>query len=46
MKRKGFSGTGEVRGLLAAKADAAGRGYGRSGYLSAVEKGIRAYRPR
>jgi dihydroorotate dehydrogenase (fumarate) len=46
MERKGFSGTGEVRGLLAANADAAGPGYGRGGYLSAVEKGIRAYGPR
>jgi dihydroorotate dehydrogenase (fumarate) len=46
MDRKGFSGTGEVRGLLAADADAAGLGYGRSGYLSAVEKGTRAYGPR
>ncbi len=46
MERKGFSGTGEVRGLLAANADAAGPGYGRSSYLSAVEKGIRAYGPR
>jgi len=46
MERKGFSGTGEVRGLLAAKADAAGPGYGRSGYLSAVQTGTRAYGPR
>jgi dihydroorotate dehydrogenase (fumarate) len=46
MDRKGFSGTGEVRGLLAADADAAGPWYGRSGYLSAVEKGTRAYGPR
>ena len=46
MERKGFSGTGEVRGLLAAKADAAGSGYGRSGYLSAVQTGTRAYGPR
>jgi dihydroorotate dehydrogenase (fumarate) len=46
MERKGFGGIGDVRGLLAAKADAAGAGYGRSGYLSAVQQGTRAYGPR
>ena len=46
MKRKGFGSIGEVRGMLAAAADAAGPGYGRSGYLSAVERGTRAYGPR
>ena len=46
MKRKGFGSIGEVRGMLAATADAAGPGYGRSGYLSAVERGTRAYGPR
>jgi dihydroorotate dehydrogenase (fumarate) len=45
MKRKGFGSIGEVRGMLAAAADAAGPGYGRSGYLSAVERGTRAYGP-
>jgi dihydroorotate dehydrogenase (fumarate) len=46
MERKGFGGIGEVRGLLAAEADAAGPSYGRSGYLSAVQTGTRAYGPR
>ncbi len=46
MERKGFGSIGEVRGMLAAAADAAGPGYGRSGYLSAVERGTRAYGPR
>ena len=46
MERKGFGGSGEVRGMLAAGADAAGPGYGRSGYLSAVEQGTRVYGPR
>jgi dihydroorotate dehydrogenase (fumarate) len=46
MERKGFGGIGEVRGMLAAGADAAGSGYGRSGYLSAVGQGTRVYGPR
>jgi dihydroorotate dehydrogenase (fumarate) len=46
MERKGFGGSGEVRGMLAAGADAAGPGYGRSGYLSAVGQGTRVYGPR
>ena len=46
LERKGFGGIGEVRGMLAAGADAAGPGYGRSGYLSAVERGTRVYGPR
>jgi len=46
MERKGFGGIGEVRGLLAANGDATGAGYGRSGYLSAVQQGSRAYEPR
>jgi dihydroorotate dehydrogenase (fumarate) len=45
MERKGFGGIGEVRGMLAAGADAAGPGYGRSGYLSAVGQGTRVYGP-
>jgi dihydroorotate dehydrogenase (fumarate) len=45
MDRKGFSGVGEFRGLLAARTGA-GPGYGRSGYLSAVEQGTRTYGPR
>jgi len=43
LERKGFGGIGEVRGMLAAGADAAGPGYGRSGYLSAVGQGTRVY---
>jgi dihydroorotate dehydrogenase (fumarate) len=43
MERKGFGGIGEVRGLLAAEADAAGPGFGRSGYLSAVEQATRIH---
>ena len=46
MRRKGFGSIGEVRGMLAAAADATGPGYGRSGYLSAVEQGARTYGPR
>jgi len=43
MERKGFGGISEIRGLLAAEADAAGPGYGRSGYLSAVEQATRVH---
>src|SRR5215472_7217967 len=43
LERKGFGGIGEVRGMLAAGADTAGPGYGRSGYLSAVGQGTRVY---
>jgi dihydroorotate dehydrogenase (fumarate) len=46
LERKGFGSVGEVRGMLAAGADAAGPGYGRSGYLSAVGQGTRVYGPR
>jgi dihydroorotate dehydrogenase (fumarate) len=46
LERKGFGSVGEVRGMLAAGADAAGSGYGRSGYLSAVGQGTRVYGPR
>jgi len=46
LERKGFGGIGEVRGMLAAGADTAGPGYGRSGYLSAVGQGTRVYGPR
>jgi hypothetical protein len=38
MERKGFAGVGEFRGMLASAADAAQAGYGRSGYLSAIER--------
>ena len=44
MGRKGFGGIGEFRGMLAA--GAAGPGYGRSGYLSAVEHASRTFAPR
>ena len=46
MERKGFGGVGEFRGMVAAAADASGPGYGRGGYLSAVEHATRAYGPR
>jgi hypothetical protein len=42
MERKGFAGVGEF-GMLASAADAAQAGYGRSGYLSAIERATRAY---
>jgi dihydroorotate dehydrogenase (fumarate) len=45
MQRKGFAGVGEFRGMLASAADAAQAGYGRSGYLSAIERATRAYAP-
>jgi dihydroorotate dehydrogenase (fumarate) len=45
MERKGFGGVGDFRGLLAPAADAAQPGYGRSGYLSAVEQATRVYAP-
>jgi dihydroorotate dehydrogenase (fumarate) len=46
MRRKGFSGVADFRGMLATTAGAAGPGYGRSGYLSAVAQATRAYAPR
>jgi dihydroorotate dehydrogenase (fumarate) len=46
MKRKGFGGIGEIRGMLAPAADATQPGYGRRGYLSAVEQATRTYAPR
>jgi dihydroorotate dehydrogenase (fumarate) len=46
MERKGFSSTDEIRGMLAAAADVAGPGYGRGGYLSAIERATRTYMPR
>jgi len=45
MERKGFSGTGEFRGMLAQAADIAQWGYGRRGYLNAVEQATRTYAP-
>jgi hypothetical protein len=41
-----FSARTEFRGMLASAADAAQAGYGRSGYLSAIERATRAYAPR
>ena len=46
MERKGFGGTGEIRGMLAPAADVTQPGYGRRGYLSAVEQATRTYAPR
>jgi len=46
MRRKGFGGVADFRGMLATRAGAAGPGYGRSGYLSAVAQATRAYAPR
>jgi dihydroorotate dehydrogenase (fumarate) len=46
MGRKGFGSTGEIRGKLAPSADATQPGFGRFGYLSAVEQATRAYAPR
>ncbi|MBV9203912.1 MAG: dihydroorotate dehydrogenase-like protein [Actinobacteria bacterium] len=46
MDRKGIAGIGEIRGLLAPGADVTQPGYGRSGYLSAVERVTRTYAPR
>ncbi len=45
MERKGFGGIGEIRGMLAPPTDVSQPGFGRSGYLSAVEKASRAYAP-
>jgi dihydroorotate dehydrogenase (fumarate) len=46
MEGKGFGDVGEFRGMLAAAAGAGGPGYGRGGYLSAVERATRTYGPR
>ncbi len=46
MARRGIGNVGEIRGVLAAAADVAGPGYGRGGYLSAVERATHAYGPR
>lgn len=42
----GADSTGEARGMLAATADAVRPGYGRRGYLTAIEQGTHAYGPR
>jgi dihydroorotate dehydrogenase (fumarate) len=46
MERKGFGSTEEFRGMLSPAADVSRPGFGRSGYLSAVEQATRAYAPR
>jgi dihydroorotate dehydrogenase (fumarate) len=46
MEHKGFGALAEFRGVLAPAADAAQPGYGRRGYLTAVEQATRTYAPR
>jgi dihydroorotate dehydrogenase (fumarate) len=46
MDRKGIGSVAEIRGLLAPGADTPQAGFGRYGYLSAVEQASRAYSPR
>jgi dihydroorotate dehydrogenase (fumarate) len=46
MDRKGIGSVSEIRGLLAPAADTPQPGYGRYGYLRAVEQATRAYSPR
>ena len=46
MDRKGIGSVAEIRGLLAPAADTPQQGFGRYGYLSAVEQASRAYSPR
>jgi dihydroorotate dehydrogenase (fumarate) len=43
MDRKGTGSVGEIRGLLAPAADTPQAGFGRSGYLHAVEQAARTY---
>jgi dihydroorotate dehydrogenase (fumarate) len=45
MDRKGIGSVADIRGLLAPAADTAAPGFGRYGYLSAVEQASRAYSP-
>ena len=45
LKRKGFSGVDEVRGLLAVPAGAHGSAFERAGYLTAIEEATRTYGP-
>jgi len=45
MRLKGFGGLAELRGMLAAAADATQTAYGRSGYVSAVEHATQTYAP-
>jgi dihydroorotate dehydrogenase (fumarate) len=46
MDSKGFGSIAEFRGMLAPAGSATGQDYGRSGYLSAVERATRSYGPR
>jgi dihydroorotate dehydrogenase (fumarate) len=46
MGRKGIGSVGEIRGLLAPSAETPQPGFGRYGYLHAVEQATRAYSPR
>ena len=45
MDRKGIGSVGEIRGLLAPAPDTPQPGFGRYGYLRAVEQATRAYSP-
>jgi dihydroorotate dehydrogenase (fumarate) len=45
LKRKGFSGVDDVRGLLAVPAGAHGSAFERTGYLTAIEEATRTYGP-
>jgi dihydroorotate dehydrogenase (fumarate) len=46
LKRKGFSGVDDARGLLAVSAGAHGSAFERAGYLTAIEEATRTYGPR
>ena len=45
LKRKGFSGVDDARGLLAVPAGAHGSAFERAGYLTAIEEASRTYGP-
>ena len=45
LKRKGFSGVEDARGLLAVPAGAHGSAFERAGYLTAIEEATRTYGP-
>jgi dihydroorotate dehydrogenase (fumarate) len=45
MDRKGIGSVNEIRGLLAPAPDTPQPGFGRYGYLHAVEQATRAYSP-
>jgi dihydroorotate dehydrogenase (fumarate) len=45
LKRKGFSGVGDARGLLAVPAGGHGSAFERAGYLTAIEEATRTYGP-